>query len=341
MVAAVAALLVFAIAFGRWVLLGNQIPREEILTPHLRVLAYESFTGVSGPGPELIKEFEKTCNCRVELLSTSEAGLILEKLRLAESTLKPDVVIGLDQLTLDEARKVTKWAPVEFADVPWESVVKPYVQSEFIPVDWAPLTLIWRRGEFDPPKSPTDLLDPRLQSSMSLQDPRTSTPGMQWLSALHSWVGESQLSGYLQKLRPNIHSVSPSWANAYGLFQRRQSKMTFTYVTSLVYHWTVEKDMGYEVANFSQGHPLQVEYAGIPEACGQCKLAVDFIHFLLSAPSQRHIMTTNYMFPVRDKVSEGTPFAQLPKLPLLEEAHNKKFIASKDKLLEIWQKAME
>jgi thiamine transport system substrate-binding protein len=335
------AILVFAAVFGRWLYFGKQIPREEVLLPKLKVLAYESFTGVAGPGPKLVEKFEETCNCQVELLSTSEAGLLLEKLRLAQDSLRPDVVVGLDRLLLPEAREVTAWKNLAIPNMPWEPAVKEFVQPDFVPVEWSPLTFIWRKGEVEAPRSPAALLEPKYQNAISLEDPRTSTPGLQWLYALYSWVGEGQLAGYLQKLKPNVHSVSPSWSSAYGLFQRRQAKMTFTYVTSLVYHWTIEKNLDYEVASFEQGHPMQMEFAGIPATCRNCELAEKFVNHLLSAESQRQIMSTNYMFPARDGVTEKTPFAQLPKLPLLEDGKQAAFAGNREKLTETWLRSME
>lgn len=332
------AILVIAAVVARWTMSGRDSRHGQGPLPTLRVLAYESFTGISGPGSKLAEQFEKSCRCKVELLSTSEAGLLVERLRLAEGGLKADVVIGLDELLLDEARKAIGWKPLKIEGVPWEPVVKAHVRSDFVPIDWAPLTFIWRKTEIEAPKIPADLLKPEYAGMISLEDPRTSTPGLHWLFAMHSWAGESQLPGFLQKLKPNVYAISPSWANAYGLFQRRQAKMTFTYVTSLVYHWTVEKDMGYEVANFPQGHPVQIEFMGIPESCQRCGLAEKFVAFLLSAGAQRQIMSTNFMFPVRDGVSDGTAFAQLPKLPLMDHA---KFVERRRQLVEVWLKVME
>lgn len=338
---AVVVVITFAVMFGRWLSLGQAIPRAEVLLPKLRILAYEAFTGVSGPGPQLVAQFEKTCGCQVEIFSVAEAGLLLEKLRLIQKEVPVDLVIGLDQMRLDQARQESSWLEVKVSDVPWEPPVQDFLEADFVPLDWAPLTFLFRETEIAPPRSPQDLLDSRFAHGISLQDPRTSTPGLQWLFAIHSWVGEDHVANFLERLKPNIQSISPSWAAAYGLFQRHQAKVTFSYLTSLAYHWIVEKDMTYKAAAFAEGHPVQVEYVGLPSTCGECDLAKKFLTHLLAPESQRTLMLTNYMFPVRHGVTAGTPFAELPTLKSLNPEQSREFRSRREKAVATWLKAMQ
>ncbi|MBX7230912.1 MAG: thiamine ABC transporter substrate-binding protein [Bdellovibrionales bacterium] len=332
--------LVFGAGFFRWVYLGKSIPRVQILLPTLRVLSYESFAGVTGVGPELIKNFEKVCQCQVDLSSVSDSGMMMEKLR--QKNFRVDIVVGLDQMLLPQAQSILGWKKLNFKKGFWDSQIQGFVKEFFVPYDWAPLALIYRKDEVEPPQDIKSLLHPRFLNSISLQDPRSSSPGLQFLFALYSWVGEKKIADFLAQIKQNVHSISPSWSMAYGLFQRGQAKMTFSYVTSLVYHWTVEKNMSYDAVVFKQGHPVQMEYVGIPKNCDQCDLAERFLKFLLSIESQKLVMNKNFMFPVRPElIQTDKAFSQLPKMPLLMGAKEDDFNQKKSVLEEMWLKAMQ
>jgi thiamine transport system substrate-binding protein len=165
----------------------------------------------------------------------------------------------------------------------------------------------------NPPNKFDDLTKKEFKNQFALQDPRSSSPGLQF----YQWVKSVKKDGakaFLKALQPNVASVSPSWGMSYGLFQSKQAKYVFTYVTSLAYHWGVEKNRGYKIASFPEGHPIQIEYAGVPEGCVQCELAQKFVQFLTEPVAQKILMEKNFMFPVLPSVVAGTIFAELPQL---------------------------
>ncbi|MGE0763973.1 MAG: thiamine ABC transporter substrate-binding protein [Bdellovibrionales bacterium] len=337
----VLAVLIFGVVFARWTWWGRAIPRDQMLIPQVVVLAYDSFTTAIGPGPALSKEFEKECKCKVQLVAAGDSGLLLEKLRMAKPNLQVDVVLGLDQLLLGSARAAQQWLPLSVDETHLDSQIHPWLTVDFVPFDWAPLTFIYRQNEIVPPQDIQDLAHERFVQSVALQDPRTSSPGLQFLFSLQHWLGAAHVNSFLKKFKNSIHSVSPSWSTAYGLFQRKQAKLAFSYVTSLVYHWTVEKDPSYQAASFAKGHPVQVEYAGVPKDCKQCELGKRFVAHLLKPQSQRLIMEKNFMLPVVKNVAHGTVYEELPKLRLFEREPLGEFEAARPGLLESWQKSLQ
>jgi len=341
LVLSVMTLLVFGAVFARWTILGREIPRDKILLPQLVVLAYDSFTAPLGPAAALIKAFEAECHCQVQVIASGDSGMLLEKMRLTKPSVKIDVVIGVDQLSLGAARSVQEWRPLNFSKSNWDAQIKPWLEPDFIPFDWAPLTFIYRQNEIEPPVKVADLTEPRFAGMIALQDPRTSSPGLQFLFALQNWFGHGQMNAFMKKFKTNIHSVSPSWSTAYGLFQRQQAKMAFSYLTSLVYHWTVEKNPSYQAVSFSEGHPVQVEYVGVPADCKHCELAESFVAHLLKTDSQKLIMEKNFMLPVVKDVRQGTVYEELPKLRLFEPTPREKFEAARPGLIESWQKSLQ
>lgn len=279
----------------------NQFGSDEAPT-ELRVLAYSSFTASWGPGPALAILFENQMRLRgqnvdVVFQQAEDAGMLLAKM----DAFPADVVIGFDQLGLRLARSERKWVAHGIKN-------SRYSDDRFFAFDWAPLGFIYRVGEIEPPKNFADLLDSRFKGAIALQDPRSSSPGFQFLNWLVKVMGEDQAFAYLAKLKPNVHSVSPSWSQAYGMFTRGLAKMTFSYATSVLYHRLSEKDNRYAFVKLPEAHPIQVEYAAIPETCQRCELAVQFLKFMDQVEAQNIIMNKNWMLPVNDRALTGTPF---------------------------------
>lgn len=289
--------------------------------PTLRIFGYASFTGRWGPGPLLKEQFEKTCNCKVEFIEGSDSGILLQRLKIEGESLGADVVIGLDQFDLSKAMEEQSWRKLSMGQLNVYDAVKPALSNNyFIPYDWGALTFVTRKGDLSKvPASLDDLLDPELAKKIALQDPRTSSPGMQFLYWVIRSKGEDEGFKYLQKMMGQAHSFSPTWSTAYGLFTSKQAKMAYSYVTSPLYHEIEEKKKDYMALSFAEPLPVQFEFVGIPEFCRHCDLGERFINFMLSPEGQKVIMEKNYMFPVMKGVMENTAFAPLMGVKTLEK----------------------
>jgi thiamine transport system substrate-binding protein len=307
----------------------------------LFIYTSSSFAAQWGAGPKLSALFEERCHCKVVYFDVSEGGLILQRLALEKSRSKADMVVGLDQLRLPEARTNFHWLNLPIKGVSWsERFPQQLIYPEFVPFDWAPMTFIYKKK--DPitawPQSLDDLLRPEFQSQIALQDPRTSTAGLQFLFWVLSVKGVDEGFHYLQQLKPNVQSLSPSWSTAYGLFKRDLAKLVFSYVTSPVYHWQEEKDDSYQALSFREGHPFQLEYAAVLKGCHECGLAQDFVRFLLEPESQKLLMQGNYMLPVIRDLELGTLFEKIPELQLLPVDKFAELLPRQHELLERWSR---
>jgi thiamine transport system substrate-binding protein len=335
----------FGVVGGLWFLFGR--PREPVdAHDALRVMTYSSFMSAWGPGPEIAKRFRKETGVAVEFQDAGDAGLILEKLKL----FPVDAVVGLDRFSLAQARERIQWREIPSLRKEAGSIGKSpslsfadesFQEASFIAIDWAPLAFVYRQGEVIEPTRMQDLLDPRFKGAIALEDPRTSTPGLQFLLWVLQIYGEDGGFKFLESLKPNLHSVSPSWSTAYGAFTKKQAKLALSYMTSPIYHLTEEKDDSYRAASFSDGNPVQVEYAGIPSRCARCSDAETFIRFLLKPEIQALIMKKNFMIPVVGSATEGTPFKELRELQSLkrlELTRAPEFLKRRDDLFEKWRK---
>jgi thiamine transport system substrate-binding protein len=307
---------IMAVLFGRAVLVNPHYSKDVATGHTLHILTYSSFVGATGPGPELISAFKKRCRCEVETATAGDAGLLVERVKLAHSSAPFDVVIGLDQQSLGTAMSELRWKRLPLEQFTFKDPAKLIRSEYFAPYDWAPMTFIYRKGEVQPPVSLDDLLDVRFKNLIAIEDPRSSTPGLQFYQWVRAVKGE-KAEAYLEALKPNIHSVSPNWSYAYGLFQKKQAKLVFSYATSPIFHWSQEKDRSYQPAVFEQGHPYQMEYLGIPDTCHECMLATTFVNMMLSPSGQDVISTKNFMLPTVATFEVTGLFRELPDFKLI------------------------
>jgi thiamine transport system substrate-binding protein len=142
---------------------------------------------------------------------------------------------------------------------------------------------------------------------------------MQFLYWVIRSKGEEEGFKFIQKMMNQVHSFSPTWSMAYGLFTNKQVKTVFSYVTSPLYREIEEKSNDYFAIPFVEALPVQFEFLGIPEFCRHCELAEQFVNLMLSHEGQKIIMEHNYMLPVMKGVSDGTPFASLPSMKTMDK----------------------
>lgn len=309
----------------------NRASNPNEIRPELIIFTSSSFMGPYGPGQELAKRFESICLCDIKLVDAGGHQLMMQKLQLPSAVV--DVVVGLDQIHLKQAASEIQWRSLRPLERNWDPIYKNNHYKYFSPYDWSPMTFIYRPKDIK--NSSTDLkgfFNGLPDKSIVLPDPDLSTPGLQ----LVFWnFLNSEGFNHLSK---KVQSFAPDWSAAYGLFKRGRSKVAFTYLTSLVYHWDEEKDFSYDVANFSGGHPVQIEYAAVPNICRSCGLAERFVEFLSETESQKLIMNKNFMLPVVAGLTEGTSFSKLPKLKVLSADQLDAFVDEKNSLVKKFKK---
>jgi thiamine transport system substrate-binding protein len=241
-------------------------------------------------------------------------------LRIEGQQVGADLVIGLDQYDLEKASQQIEWRKIlNLENVGWTPEISSFAQRfTFLAYDWGVLSMVLRKSENrQPPQVLEDYLATEYKAKISLPDPRTSTPGLEFLLWLIQLKGEEGAFQFLKKLEPQILAYSPNWSTAYGLFSHGEAKVAFSYTTSPLYHLLEEKNSDIIAVEQKEPHPIQVEYFGIPSTCHSCDLAQKLAQFLLSAEGQKIIMERNYMLPVIPGVKEKTPFATIPQFQVL------------------------
>lgn len=283
----------------------------------VRVYASASFVAKWGPAPQLKELFDKQGVYQVEFIESPDVAMTLQKISFENQNSLTDVVLGLDQFDISRSAAKIKWK--SFSKDILNSLQSQLVkdndaikdQSNFMPYDWAPMTFVARKDLSVPVEKLADLLKPELKNKIALQDPRTSSPGLQFLAWVYETKPETEATEFLKLIMKQAHSFSSGWSAAYGIFKNKQADLVFSYVTSPLYHQVEENDSSYMAIDFKDSMPIQVEFAGIPDTCKNCEGAAKFIEFITSKPAQEIIMKKNYMLPVLDSVKEATAFDSL------------------------------
>ncbi|AYK19420.1 thiamine ABC transporter substrate binding subunit [Aeromonas veronii] len=264
----------------------------------LTVYTYSSFTAEWGPGPKIKQAFEKACDCTLNLVPLEDGVAILNRLRLEGNHSKADLVLGLDDALISEAKQSGLFAP---HPAKLDSIKVPggWQDDTFVPYDYGYFAFVYDKDKLkQPPKSLKELVE-RPDLKVIYQDPRTSTPGQGLMLWMKSVYGDKAPAAWAELAKKTV-TVTKGWSEAYGMFLDGEADMVLSYTTSPAYHLIAENKPQYQAAAFEEGHYRQVEVAAKLKSAKQEKLADQFLQFMVSPAFQQEIPTGNWMYPVID-----------------------------------------
>ncbi|HHQ4525792.1 TPA: thiamine ABC transporter substrate binding subunit [Aeromonas veronii] len=264
----------------------------------LIVYTYSSFTAEWGPGPKIKQAFEKECDCTLNLVPLEDGVAILNRLRLEGNHSKADLVLGLDDALISEAKQSGLFAPHP-AKLDGIKVPGGWQDDTFVPYDYGYFAFVYDKDKLkQPPKSLKELVE-RPDLKVIYQDPRTSTPGQGLMLWMKSVYGDKAPAAWAELAKKTV-TVTKGWSEAYGMFLDGEADMVLSYTTSPAYHLIAENKPQYQAAAFEEGHYRQVEVAAKLKSAKQEKLADQFLQFMVSPTFQQEIPTGNWMYPVID-----------------------------------------
>ena len=276
-------------------------------TPVLTVYAPDYFASEWGPGPAIEAEFEKTCGCDLQF----SAGDLLPRIMLEGGSTDADIVIGLNTDVTKKARETGLFAehgqnnaelklPIEWTD------------GTFLPFDWAYVSFVYNADKMSTmPSSFEDLVNLPADHKIVIQDPRSSILGCT------RFMGEGgvwrQGRGLLDRLSPNILTVTSGWSEAYGLFTEGEADVVLSFNTSPSYHIVAEEDETKKAAIFEEGHYPYFELVAKVSSTDVPDVADAFMNFVMSSEFQSIIPFTNWSYPAAQSSDEWPEvFANLP-----------------------------
>ncbi|MFB3241305.1 thiamine ABC transporter substrate binding subunit [Aeromonas salmonicida] len=262
----------------------------------LTVYTYSSFTAKWGPGPKIKQAFEKECGCNLNLVALEDGVAILNRLRLEGKHSKADLVLGLDDALISEAKQSGLFAPhtTKLDDI---KVPGGWQDDTFVPYDYGYFAFVYNKDKLKaPPKSLKELVE-RQDLKVIYQDPRTSTPGQGLMLWMKSVYGDQAPAAWTELAKKTV-TVTKGWSEAYGMFLDGEADMVLSYTSSPAYHQIAENKPQYQAAAFEEGHYRQVEVAAKLKSAKQGKLADQFLQFMISPAFQQEIPAGNWMYPV-------------------------------------------
>ncbi|MDC0948975.1 thiamine ABC transporter substrate binding subunit [Gammaproteobacteria bacterium] len=305
--------------------------------PTLTVITYDAITADWGPGPVLETAFEAECGCDLQWIATDTSGTLISRLQLEGDDSDVDVMMGIDQNLLPRANDSGLFAPHRI-DTALLDLDYRWTDPRFLPYDQGYFSFVYQTDRIaNPPQSLAELAT-RDDVTVLLQDPRSSTPGMGLVAWVERAFGEEGASQWWSQMREQIVTIAPGWSEAYGLFLEGEADAVLSYTTSPAYHQLEESREDIAAMPFSEGHPVQIELAGVLASSDQPELARQFLAFMVSPEAQRIVAQGNYMFPVTpiDSMPEQWPSRPQTVIdsPPIDSATSREWLAR-------WRQALE
>jgi thiamine transport system substrate-binding protein len=288
------------------------LPFGAVAKEELKIFTYGSFNSDWGPGPNIEKEFESICNCDLIWNTADSSGALLSRVKLTNNKEGYDILLGLDDSLVDEAKKndlfLKHSVNTNGLDIDWSD-------EYFTPFDYGYFSFIYDSEKLNQPPNSFNELAERDEISIIIMDPRYSTPGL----GLAKWINQiykDDASNFWSKIQDQIVITSKSWSDGYGLFLEGESDLVLSYTTSPAYHSLIEDSQKYKSLNFDEGHASQIEVMGILKNASNLDLAKSFLEFSLTNGFQQHIPQGNWMYPVLNLKETQKDFYDAAPLPV-------------------------
>ena len=261
---------------------------------------------------ELLEAFEREHNATVTLLKGGDANAVVNRAILNAGRPEADVLFGIDNLTFP--RTVGKGVFAEFtatrrAQIPEDVRVQFGDSTAVTPIDVGYVALNFDRAQGQPPARFEELTQPPWRGKLVVEDPTTSSPGLQFLATTVAHFGERGAytwREFWRDLRRNDVLVVDGWDTAYNThFTRNKGErpLVVSYTTSpaaevFFSEGALKEPPTVNVLPAGTRPFRQVEAAGVLAGARQPELARAFINFMLRDEFQRQIPETMFVYPV-------------------------------------------
>ena len=277
-------------------------------TGTLVLLTHDSFAAQT----ELIEAFEQEHNVTVEIVKGGDANQVVNRAILAAGNPEADLLFGVDNLTFQRAIEAGVFEDYEAerrSDIPADVLAQFGHSLAVTPTDYGFVNINFDRAAGDaPPSTFEDLLEPEWRGQLVVEDPATSSPGLQFLASTVAALGEGGWQQFWRDLRANDVLITDGWSEAYYTHfsvYGGDRTLVVSYTTSPAAEVFFSSEVPAErveeppTANVIPGALFrQVEAVGVLRGADNPDLAREFIDFMLSDEFQAQIPETMFVYPV-------------------------------------------
>ncbi len=258
--------------------------------------------------------FEKKYGCKVEIRKFSDARAALLAVINEKNNPKADVIIGLDNVLVQEAIKegvIEVYRPSNIEDIPkWLiNSLDPTLHS--VPYDYGLIALVYDSKRISPEEMKDLTLDKLASMSDKLvaENPAISSTGlnfMLWEMALSKLEGRNWTSWW-SSVKGKV-LIAKGWGDAYNIFldEKQGRPIVVSYGTDPAYSVYFYNDTRYRAAlltyNGERYGWLQVEGISVVKGAPHRDLAEKFVDYFISPEVQKYIPLNNWMYPANSKV---------------------------------------
>lgn len=312
----------------------------------LRVLTHSSF---DLPKARLAA-FEQDAGVKLVLVKGGDAGEMLNKLILTRANPIADVVYGIDNTLAAKAESAGVLAPYQGPALAKKA--KYALGGSLVSVDYGYVTLNYDKAWFEKnalplPASLADLAKPEYARRLVVQNPATSSPGLAFMLATVTGMGEAQAFDWWAKLRAGGVKVAKGWSEAYYTDFTRAGgdrPLVVSYATSpaaeVFYAKAPPKASPTGNLFLKGGVFRQVEGVALVKGGREVAAARRFVEFMRSPEVQAELQTTMWMYPVVEGSARAPVFAHAVEPAAVAEPDAREVAAKQQAWLRRWTQTM-
>ncbi len=294
----------------------------------ITIMTHDSFS----LSADVVAEFERANNVKVQFLSAGDAGSALNRALLTRGNPLADVFFGVDNTFFSRALEgdiFESYAPAGLEQIPEEFRLDP--EHRLIPIDYGFVNLNYDKASElfaeidDPEQMPLErLTEPQFRNAVVVQNPATSSPGLAFMLATIAYFGEDGWLDWWAQIRDNEVVVVDGWSTAYytnfsGASETGTQPIVVSYSTSPAAEVFFSEGALEEPPTGNIFPPKaafrQIEFAGILKGTPNLELAQRWMDYMISPAVQNDVMPQMVVYPVLPSAEIPDVYQRFAPLP--------------------------
>jgi len=252
----------------------------------------------------------------IDLEYFSDAGAALAKVIAERDSPQADIIIGIDNTMIFEAKKqkiLVAYEPTTSENISTSAIHGLDTDFYVTPYDYGFISLIYDKDRVNASLLPNldqftleDLKNPELAKLLVTEDPTLSSTGLgflMWTIGVYDKVLGEDWKTWWSEVSSHIQ-VERSWGDAFDVFYQEAANrpIMVSYATDPAYNYLwFDQDTSVDVLLSHENNNnyawLQIEGLGIIEGTENLELAQNFIEWFTQPIVQELIPENNWMYP--------------------------------------------